>query len=81
MHDYHNIILGFLSGIPGWLTFLVITNGDVPMWLYILTAVFVPILVGLGGKAADIAYKEWVRKGESDRFQKLIDIHTTHEEN
>lgn len=79
MHDHHNVILGFLSGIPGLFTFLLISNGDVPLWLYMLTAVFVPVLVGLGGKAADIAYEEWLRKEESGRFRKSLDIHRTYE--
>lgn len=59
MEDSHNIALGILSGLPTWTTLALISSAEVPMWLYVLTAIVLPLVIGFGGKVVDILYSEY----------------------
>jgi hypothetical protein len=57
-----NVLASGVSTLPSML--LLITQADVPLWLYIVTAVLMPLVVGFGSKALD---RYWKLKDESKK--------------
>ena len=70
----HNLYIALASALAPWATILAfITASEVPLWLYVLTALVVPLVVGLGGKVMDIAWGEYKDRREFRRKMMKLD--------
>ena len=63
-HDAHDITIGVLASVPNWglAIFAFVTQADIPLWLYALIAIILPVFLVAFGKAIDIGYQEWKAK-------------------
>jgi hypothetical protein len=63
-HEPHDIALGLLASVPNWAvaTFAFVTQADIPLWLYLVIAIVMPIGLTVLAKGIEIAYSEYKHK-------------------